>query len=268
MKYLKAFNESLDRNELREFCEMYLAYLLDKSHFNLEVFSSTKDILIIEILDNPDNTFSGDKIFTWLDVKDHIIPFLKMLDKSYDINIIRAFQYGKDHMSTGLMPHSIGSIEKLPDDTKMKSITISVSNKKSFIKKIKSFFSKNESVESVMSGLIEKIGKVVEDINNLCEQHLVYLQDDGFIYDIDLDHDGVIIKLTNTDFFSWDNINDRFIPFLIMLKKDFNIRQDYVEFVSIQKRSVKRDWFKIDTLCYHDDFNKEYILEINININI
>jgi len=141
MKYLKSFNESLDRNELRDFCEMYLAYLLDKSNFNLEVFSSTKDISIIELRDNPEGTtFSGDKIFTWLDVKDHIIPFLKMLDKSYDIETIRVFQYGKDSESTGLASHSIRSIERLPDDTKMKWITTSVSNKKSFIQKVKSFF--------------------------------------------------------------------------------------------------------------------------------
>lgn len=141
MKYLKSFNEALDRNELREFCEMYLAYLLDKSNFNLDVFSSTKDISIIELRDNPEGTtFSGDKIFAWLDVKDHIIPFLKMLDKSYDIETIRVFQYGKDSESTGLASHSIRSIERLPDDTKMKWITASVSNKKSFIQKVKSFF--------------------------------------------------------------------------------------------------------------------------------
>ena len=113
MKYLKSFNEALDRNELREFCEMYLAYLLDKSNFNLEVFSSTKDISIIELRDNPEGTtFGGDRIFTWLDVKDHIIPFLKMLDKSYDIETIRVFQYGKDRESTGLVSHSIRSIER------------------------------------------------------------------------------------------------------------------------------------------------------------
>jgi hypothetical protein len=144
MKYLKPFNESLDRNELRDFCEMYLAYLLDKSNFNLEVFSSTKDISIIELRDSPLNVVTFYKIFTWLDIKDHIIPFLKMLDKSYDIETIRIshliFQYGEDRESTGLASHSIRSIERLPDDTKMKWITTSVSNKKSFIQKVKSFF--------------------------------------------------------------------------------------------------------------------------------
>jgi hypothetical protein len=130
MKYLKTFNESLDRNELREFCEMYLAYLLDKSNFNLEVLSSsTKDISIIELRDSPLNAATFYKIFTWLDIKDHIIPFLKMLDKSYDIETIRIFQYEKDRESTGLASHSIRSIERLPDDTKMKWMEIVVTPK-------------------------------------------------------------------------------------------------------------------------------------------
>lgn len=329
MKYLKTFNESLDRNELREFCEMYLAYLLDQSDFNLEIFSSTKDISIIELRDNPEGTtFSGDKIFTWSDVKDHIIPFLKMLDKSYDIETIRIFQYGKDHESTGLVSHSVRSMERLSDDTKMKWVTISVSNKKSFIQKVKSFFVseaynkpraggkkrwsvkykksincsnpkgfsqkqyckrkrkggayKNESVESVMGGLIEKVGKVVMGVNDLCEQHLVYLQDEGFIYDVDLNPDlgqdnsdlydsgDIIFKLgKNDEEFSWNEIKDRFIPFLIMLKKEFDVLEEVQFSINhVNVYLISDEWFDIDELC-DDNFEMDYeIKEIIININI
>jgi hypothetical protein len=329
MKYLKTFNESLDRNELRDFCEMYLAYLLDKSNFNLEVFSSTKDISIIELRDNPEGTtFSGDKIFTWSDVKDHIIPFLKMLDKSYDIETIRIFQYGKDRESTGLVSHSVRSMERLSDDTKMKWVTISVSNKKSFIQKVKSFFVseaynkpraggkkrwsvkykksincsnpkgfsqkqyckrkrkggayKNESVESVMGGLIEKVGKVVMGVNDLCEQHLVYLQDEGFIYDVDLNPDlgqdnsdlydsgDIIFKLgKNDEGFSWNEIKDRFIPFLIMLKKEFDVLEEVQFSINhVNVYLISDEWFDIDELC-DDNFEMDYeIKEIIININI
>jgi hypothetical protein len=329
MKYLKSFNESLDRNELRDFCEMYLAYLLDKSNFNLEVFSSTKDISIIELRDNPEGTtFSGDKIFTWSSVKDHIIPFLKMLDKSYDIETIRVFQYGKDRESTGLVSHSVRSMERLSDDTKMKWVTISVSNKKSFIQKVKSFFVseaynkpraggkkrwsvkykktincsnpkgfsqkqyckrkrkggayKNESVESVMGGLIEKVGKVVMGVNDLCEQHLVYLQDEGFIYDVDLNPDlgqdnsdlydsgDIIFKLgKNDEEFSWNEIKDRFIPFLIMLKKEFDVLEEVQFSINhVNVYLISDEWFDIDELC-DDNFEMDYeIKEIIININI
>ena len=340
MKYLKSFNEALDRNELREFCEMYLAYLLDKSNFNLDVFPSTMDISIIELRDNPEgNTFSGDKIFTWSDVKDHIIPFLKMLDKSYDIETIRVFQYGKaksgtlDHKSTGLMSHSIRSIERLPDDTKMKWITASVSNKKSFIKKVKSFFVseaynkpraggkkrwsvkykktincsnpkgfsqkqfckrkrkggayKNESVESVMGGLIEKVGKVMMGVNDLCEQHLVYLQDDGFQYFIDINEDlilcvnsdlynqgDIIFSLKrNREEFSWDEIKDRFIPFLIMLKRDFKPLSDIEFLLGEGNTDPSVTWstnekFEINLLINDAIDSYSNIVEINIKINI
>jgi hypothetical protein len=324
MKYLKPFNESLDRNELREFCEMYLAYLLDQSNFNLEVFSSTKDISIIELRDNPEGTtFSGDNIFTWSSVKDHIIPFLKMLDKSYDIETIRVFQYGKNRFDTGLMSHSVRSMERLPDDTKMKWITASVSNKKSFIQKVKSFFVseaynkpraggkkrwtikykktincsnakgfsqkqyckrkrkggtyKNESVESVMGGLIEKVGKVVMEVNDLCELHLIYLEDEGFDYYVDIndivlgnyDNGDIIVKIDKDVRFSWDQIKDRVIPFLIMLKKDFNVLEE-VQFKINYGNGPQstEEWFDIDTLCNDNDFDALYIKEIIIHIFI
>ena len=330
MKYLKSFNEALDRNELREFCEMYLAYLLDKSNFNLEVFSSTKDISIIELRDNPEGTtFSGDKIFTWSSVKDHIIPFLKMLDKSYDIETIRVFQYGKDSESTGLTSHSVRSMERLSDDTKMKWVTISVSNKKSFIQKVKSFFVseaynkpraggkkrwsvkykktincsnpkgfsqkqyckrkrkggayKNESVESVMGGLIEKVGTVMMGVNDLCEQHLIYLKDDGFKYFIDINEDlnsdlynqgDIIFSLNkNREEFSWDEIKDRFIPFLIMLKKDFKPLSDIEFLLGESNTDSSVVWStneKFEIILLINDAIDSYsnIVEINIKINI
>lgn len=329
MKYLKTFNESLDRNELREFCEMYLAYLLDQSDFNLEVFSSTKDVSIIELRDNPDGTtFSGDKIFTWSDVKDHIIPFLKMLDKSYDIETIRIFQYG-NRESTGLVSHSVRSMERLSDDTKMKWVTISVSNKKSFIQKVKSFFVseaynkpraggkkrwsvkykktidcsnpkgfsqkqyckrkrkggayKNESVESVMGGLIDKVGKVMMGVDELCEQHLVYLQDDGFKYFIDINEDlnsdlynqgDIIFTLhRNQEEFSWDDVKDRFIPFLIMLKRNFKPLSDIEFLLGDDTGDARVIWstnekFEINLLINDAIDSYTNIVEIIIKINI
>lgn len=142
MKHLKLFNESLNRNELKEFCEMYLSYLLDRPHFNMDVLTSTKDISTIIINDNPDgNTFSGDKVFNWSDVSDEFIPFLKMLEKNYNIESIYLFIYGKSFKETGLFRHSVKSVGKLSGDTKLKSIEISVSNKNSsFLQKAKSFF--------------------------------------------------------------------------------------------------------------------------------
>jgi hypothetical protein len=84
MKYLKPFNENTDnfKEELQEFCELNLAYLLDEG---------TK----IEIIDFPDNALIGKyniivleikfPITYWENVKDHMIPFLTRLQNNYQI---------------------------------------------------------------------------------------------------------------------------------------------------------------------------------------
>ncbi len=142
MRYIKGFNESLNRVELKEFCDMYLSYLLDKPHFNLNILSSSEEISTIKINDNIDfDTFSGDKIFNWSDVSDDFIPFIEVLDKSYKIESIYIFKYGMSFRDTGLKSYSINELRNLPYDTKMKSIEISVSKKSSsFLQKAKSFF--------------------------------------------------------------------------------------------------------------------------------
>jgi len=76
MKYLKPFNENVDnfKEELQEFCELNLAYLLDEG---------TK----IEIIDFPDNALIEIKLptTTWDDIKDHMIPFLTRLQNKYKL---------------------------------------------------------------------------------------------------------------------------------------------------------------------------------------
>jgi hypothetical protein len=76
MKYLKPFNENADnfKEELQDFCEMNLAYLLDEG---------TK----IEIIDFPDNALIEIKLptTTWEKIKDHMIPFLTRLQNKYKL---------------------------------------------------------------------------------------------------------------------------------------------------------------------------------------
>jgi hypothetical protein len=82
MKYLKPFNESTDDNfkeELQEFCEMNLAYLLDEGT-EIQIVEQPggyEGIHLIRILlDEPKK---------WDDIKDHMIPFLTRLQNQYDI---------------------------------------------------------------------------------------------------------------------------------------------------------------------------------------
>ena len=79
MKHIKPFNENhsrsrsrfknkIEQQELKNFCETHLAYLLDDDNFELKV-----DTFQIRLENN-----NG---FKWNDIKDYFIPFLVHFDK-------------------------------------------------------------------------------------------------------------------------------------------------------------------------------------------
>lgn len=95
MKYLKKIFENydqVDKVELRDFCETYLAYLLDDTSFKIEVIASAttatytpdRDSYIIWLgkilVDRRIQPFS------WDEIKDSYIPFVTMLSREYDLN--------------------------------------------------------------------------------------------------------------------------------------------------------------------------------------
>jgi hypothetical protein len=84
MKHLKRFNEDITsfnfEEELQDFCEMNLAYLMDDDT-KIQIVEQPgghQDLHQIRILlDEPKR---------WNEIKDHIIPFLTRLDNKYEIN--------------------------------------------------------------------------------------------------------------------------------------------------------------------------------------
>ncbi len=94
MKYIKRFNESIDVNNLREFCEINLAYLLDDYELRIIpiTLNSGSEVQMLEIrtpigeYDQNTRFLKEIKYFYWNDIKDHVIPFLKRLKKSYRIH--------------------------------------------------------------------------------------------------------------------------------------------------------------------------------------
>jgi hypothetical protein len=94
MIYLKSFNESKMRkfgfmakpeegelDEIRDFCETHLAYLVDED-FVVEVSNDyTHKNFHISIL-KEGSKYKG---FTWEEVKDYFIPFLTHLSRKYSI---------------------------------------------------------------------------------------------------------------------------------------------------------------------------------------
>ena len=81
MKYLKPFNENTDnfKEELQDFCDNNLAYLLDEGT-EIQVIESPggwSELHLIRILlDQPKR---------WNEIKDHMIPFLTRLQNKYEI---------------------------------------------------------------------------------------------------------------------------------------------------------------------------------------
>jgi hypothetical protein len=74
----------------------------------------------------------------------------------------------------------------------------------------------------------------LEDIKELSEDYLVYLSDEDFIYDIRHANGQVLISLhkerprhEQNNYepieFRWDDVKDRIIPFLSIIKKDYTI---------------------------------------------
>ena len=97
MKYLNKFNEgfgqNLDEQELREFCEMYLAYLIDVG-FEVDISKIRENLItdywkvkFFKLESKGDLTYSRmefDK-FKWNSIKDQFIPFFKILNDKYII---------------------------------------------------------------------------------------------------------------------------------------------------------------------------------------
>lgn len=93
MKYLKLYNEAIhnidDLNELASFCNNYLASLVDEG-FIIDVKNGTNQDRYRQDATKTLIYFkkSDYKMFKWSDIKYDFIPFISMLDKSYDIENI------------------------------------------------------------------------------------------------------------------------------------------------------------------------------------
>ena len=98
MKHLKKFsalhslleqsNESLNKEELQDFCDTYLAYLLDEGYsIEASEIGFGEYVLVLRNENRPTDVpiDSPELLFTWEEVKDQFIPFLHMLSKQYTI---------------------------------------------------------------------------------------------------------------------------------------------------------------------------------------
>lgn len=84
MKHIKRFNENNNEDDLKDFCETNLAYLLDECG-EVRVNTEGKTTLVKISINNSN----------WVNIKDHMIPFLIRLLKNYHIEE-RSFGIDKD----------------------------------------------------------------------------------------------------------------------------------------------------------------------------
>jgi hypothetical protein len=103
MKHLRKFNEArepwIDVDELRDFCETNLAYLLDEG-FEIDPNSHNNYIppFYIKIYNVDERNERGHirtyNTIEWDNIKDHFIPFISRLNTTYNIesNIFFVYQ--------------------------------------------------------------------------------------------------------------------------------------------------------------------------------
>jgi hypothetical protein len=125
MKHLRKFNESL-KEELQDFCETYLAYLID-DNFSVRI-SKFKGDDFHQIL------LQRNFMFIWSDVKDYFLPFLHFLFKDYEL-----YWDNGAEAPMGIIYYFMGSIKQrpltleqinnLPDDTEISTLFIRVVKK-------------------------------------------------------------------------------------------------------------------------------------------
>ena len=145
MKYLKRIFESLTEDEiieLREECETYLAYLLDeggKIEINYTAGANMELVHVIRI--------KFDDTKSWIEVKDHIIPFVTRLNNTYELFSTHVRVYFSNGSNTTF---KVGDIlnERIPElylNYKIIDMSLYVTGykkepKKNLLTKIKSFF--------------------------------------------------------------------------------------------------------------------------------
>ena len=255
MKYLKSIFESSelsDINELQDFCEMYLAYLIDED-WEVEVSEEPGFIKTFKIVINN----SPKNITSWDQIKDKIIPFLEMLKKNYNLGAYpeQRFNIHKSWLDKSISILLVGNnrfnsinIDELIEDKP----TYGYPRPGKYLRDIKEMGiivhpkDINEARHEILTNPKRFTLEFQEGLKDFCETHLAYLVDDGYsikvatntmslkrfdeendnqIYASLVDCDEEIVDtIDDPRNFNWDNIKNSFIPFIQHLSRQYNIK--------------------------------------------
>ena len=266
MRYLKRFNEAIEPDEIKDFCEMYLAYLLDDG-YALAFNESGRITRIDFIKPKTDVEHISVDWMNWDEIKDSFIPFLKVLDKQYDIKDNLIFFQIRGAAQVKM------SFQDVIDD-KVKEKIFSVT---------KSYFPPGShyatSISSIKINVIDhSVGQYSwqlkeskedwrrnfpdDELQEVCDTFLPYLYDEGFVVYNDvptyyLSKKNIITLWKEKESskgleivpFYWHEIKDRFLPLFDYLNKNYPLGK--VRFVHYynsweRKENKKEVVFKSD----------------------
>ena len=106
MKHLKPFNESINKDDMQEFCEMNLAYLMDEG---LQV-STDQQYKYRELITSVELSFPEETL--WLQIKDHIMPFLHRISNGYTLDPIHKYLKDTNKLFEVQMPNGTNAFSK------------------------------------------------------------------------------------------------------------------------------------------------------------
>jgi hypothetical protein len=125
MKYLRKFNESKLGDELKDFCQEYLAFLTDDK---FECYVNSNDVNThITILDR-DPVDGRGREFYWSEIEDDFIPFLQILSERYIIAYNRIILTGYMQYNKGFSIKNVID-GKIPEYTTCNSVSLQIDKK-------------------------------------------------------------------------------------------------------------------------------------------
>jgi regulator of sigma D len=263
MKYLKrifesrydTYNSELSEvNDLQDFCEMYLAYLIDddfKVNVSRTEFGTFKKSFSIVI--------ESELPVSWDQIKDKLIPFLEMLKKNYNFGVYpeQRFKFHESWLDKSIMFDLEGRTDKIDIDELIEDKpTYGYPRPGKYLRGITKMGitvhpkDLNESRHEILTNPKRFTFEFQEELKDFCETHLAYLVDDGYsirvatnttslkrfdeendnqIYASLVDCDEQIVDtIDDPRNFNWDNIKNSFIPFIQHLSKQYNIGRIYM----------------------------------------
>lgn len=168
MRYLKPFNEATDnfKEELKDFCETNLAYLLDDGR--LVVGDSRDNLVRVQL--------NFDRYKDWDEIKDHIIPFFIRLTNKYEVvakNTDNVDVYIFSYQVCGGQEAEFEITDLIDDNVEISSInqiSLFVSENVQEVKESKSQIKAelpNNNDYQMVSGIIDILKKVKDKDNRM-----------------------------------------------------------------------------------------------------